>query len=388
MPFQSKPSTVEKNAYSQINERPVYRPELDALRFFAFFAVFLHHSFLVSEGLATAHSLRTSILVHLQQAFGFGLSLFFFLSAFLITSLLQLEKERSGTIAFRSFYIRRVLRIWPLYFLVIFSMFGLGYLYPPARFSIGQLLALSLLVGNWYSLFVGPGSPCISSLWSISVEEQFYLLWPWLFRLFSKRGFQIFSVALSLGSLATIAFLARNGSVAVSLWYNSLAQMLYFGAGALLATIIGMRKSKKSLPLALLAIFSGAVLWFYAAGLSHSSSLVVITPAGAVAGYLLDALGCAAILLGFLSLPLWALPRPLIYLGRISYGLYVFHRIVLTVLNSSLGHGDNLSFPLKVTSKLLGFALTVLLASISYQFFEKPFLKLKSRFEVVRTRGA
>jgi peptidoglycan/LPS O-acetylase OafA/YrhL len=384
MPVIEGPPTAKQRSPQAVKERSVYRPELDALRFIAFFAVFLHHSFAINEAAAT-NNLRSSILLHLQQACGFGLSLFFFLSAFLITSLLQMEKDRSGTIVISSFYIRRVLRIWPLYFFIIFSMYGLGYVYPPARFSFVQLLALSLLIGNWYSLFVGPGSPTISSLWSISVEEQFYLAWPWLFRRLTFKGFRAFSAALSVASLVIVAILARHGIPALSLWYNSFAEMVFFGAGALLATFIGMRTYYKSLPIALLSVCCGAVLWYYAAGLSHSSSLMTVMPAGAVAGYLLDALGCGAILWGFLCLPLWTLPAPLIYLGRISYGLYVFHRIAITALNSLLGHGATASAPIKVMSKILAFGVTVLLASISYKFFEKPFLRLKSRFEVVRT---
>ena len=144
------------------SKQTFYLPELDALRFFAFLAVFLCHV-AVRDGRFTWEA-RTGML---------GVDLFFALSAFLISELLLREKDRNGTLDVRAFWIRRILRIWPLYFTMLAVAFILR---APLRESLLTLIGFALFAGNFAALFATP-SPLIGALWSLSIEEQFYLPW-------------------------------------------------------------------------------------------------------------------------------------------------------------------------------------------------------------------
>ncbi len=158
-----------------------YHPELDSLRFFAFFAVFLLHAFYQPvTGTAVYHLSVWDFVRHSVVGSGaFGVDLFFVLSAYLITELLLREKGERGVVSVPAFCARRVLRIWPLYFFFL----ALAYFVP--ILNPGHLLFrwkgpawFSLLGGNWSVVAYGwPDSIIVTPLWSVSVEEQFYLLW-------------------------------------------------------------------------------------------------------------------------------------------------------------------------------------------------------------------
>ena len=125
-----------------------YRPELDVLRFLAFLLVFLHH------GIST--SVRT--IENARAAMGLGLSIFFVLSSYLISDLLTRESVSTGNIHLASFYLRRILRIWPLYICFGLAIFSAERWLDPPAFSVGRLAAYLLLAGNWYSAKFGMGT--------------------------------------------------------------------------------------------------------------------------------------------------------------------------------------------------------------------------------------
>ena len=108
----------------------------------------------------------------------FGVDLFFVLSSFLITELLLREKSLLGEVDVRSFYIRRVLRIWPLYFAFLFLAAAMQWFVPGQHIGWRAAVGFSFLAGNWWIVFHGFPSSVIFPLWSVSIEEQFYLLWP------------------------------------------------------------------------------------------------------------------------------------------------------------------------------------------------------------------
>jgi peptidoglycan/LPS O-acetylase OafA/YrhL len=380
------PSTNSKTTSSQ----RIYRPELDVLRFFAFFCVYLHHTLnsSTSGGFARHFPGIAPWYLVFQQTLGLGLCLFFFLSSYLITSLLRIEQSRTGTVNLKKFYVRRILRIWPLYltFLLVISVAGIWW--HQVRVEPLRLIALLLLAGNWYSIVAGLGASAISHLWSISVEEQFYVIWPSVSRAFNARKLLVVCCVLCLVSLGTTWALGIRGATSISIWFNSIVQTLFFASGALLALAIGIRQQIKSLLRASLAIGGGLVLWFAAAGFGGMTDRVhTVIPWRITLGYAVVAVGCALLLWGFLHLPGKLLFRPLLYLGRISYGLYVFHELVLTSVHS-LGFHNVTSLRASGTLLVVKFLVTVAMATLSYEFLEKPFLKLKSRFELVHTRVA
>jgi len=365
----------------------VYRPELDALRFFAFFCVYLNHTMNTGSdgGFARHFPFIAPWYPLIQQSFSLGLCLFFFLSSYLITSLLRIEEARTGTVDLRKFYVRRVLRIWPLYLTFLLFSAVLCIVWPAAgRIEPGRLLAMLLLAGNWYAVFAGTGARIITHLWSISVEEQFYLVWPSISRIASARLLGAICIAISAAALGTTWLLFAHGSTILQVWQNSIPQSLFFATGALFALLIGMREQRPSLPLATLFIASGYGVWLLTEKISGNFHGVIHTPLAYTGGYALAAAGCALLLLGFLHLPRYLLVAPLLYLGRISYGLYVFHELFIECTRNiwpQYFRGTGVSL-------LASMVMTLVAAMLSYQFLEKPFLKLKSRFELVHTRIA
>ena len=175
-----------------------YRPELDVLRFFAFLSVFLFHglpSVVVAKHAGWSHW-AASIAADFKSAGRFGVCLFFVLSSFLITELLMRERRNTGTVHVKAFYVRRVLRIWPLYFFFLFFGTLLGHFVPGWEVEVPRLLAFLFLLGNWYNVAFSATSNPIAPLWSISIEEQFYLTWPVLVFLLKRQTLSLVSVCL------------------------------------------------------------------------------------------------------------------------------------------------------------------------------------------------
>src|ERR1700722_15321252 len=206
-----------------------YRPGLDILRALAFLLVFVAH------GLVTELDKPTQ-LGAIGRAGEFGVCVFFFLSSYLITELLLREKRETSTIHIPAFYVRRILRIWPLYF----AMIGVGWLYglfsPTHTVTLAWGAALMLLFTNWYT--VGHGYPpgFLFPLWSISLEEQFYLVWPWVVTYLSPRGLLGIASLLQAGPYLTLALLlGQKQSPEPAIWANSLVQFQFFALGTMTA---------------------------------------------------------------------------------------------------------------------------------------------------------
>ena len=365
-----------------------YRPELDVLRCLAFFLVLNHHTLPISF---TQTSFRLSNA--LQESGAAGVCLFFTLSAFLITELLLREKEATGTIHIRAFYTRRILRIWPLYFLAIALSLILPHLDYHFQADNGLIAPYLLLVGNWAIVVhhVWPHSPMLNPLWSISVEEQFYLLWPALVLFRGARG--IVAAALAVLPLAwalDLALPALHAAKDPQLWCNSFNQFQFFALGALLALSTHRRQLRLHAAgrvAALAAAFGCLLLSAYP---FHFLNPVLPLRFGqTLGGYLsLDA-ACLLLFAAFLGAQVPRLARPLIYLGKISYGLYVFHFVVRLVVGNILEKHLHAPEAVQIAALyIVTAAVTILIASMSYHFFEKPFLRFKKRFTFVPSRGA
>ncbi len=348
-----------------------YRPELDALRFFAFICVFCHHIW---------------IRFTLRQAAAFGVCVFFLLSAYLIVSLLLRELDTTGTINIKSFAVRRILRIWPLYFLVLGLCFALGRLAPSVRVPGLALAAFSLLAGNVYEGHFGwlPGP--VSPLWSLSVEEQFYLVIPTLARFGGKRALYAVSLLTIVVSYIALARLAANGALPEQqMWASSFVQFQFFAVGALIALGLHRKEFKLQLYLRVPLFLGGLILWVVAVhSCGVNNSLLVVTTR-ILLGYVMVLSGTVGIFLSILNTKVKT-PKFLVYLGRISYGLYLFHMFWIWLLTEQKGVPILRYHPYR--GYVVAFVLTVVSASVSYHFFERPILKFKERFETIRTRPA
>lgn len=349
-----------------------YRPELDAIRFFAFLGVLLDHG-VEAQGIPGLITSSGSL----------GLPMFFVLSAYLITELLMREREKTGTISWGRFFTRRALRIWPLYYgsLILSAVFALVVL---RRHWVDwrAALAFGLFIANWVPhqvpLYLGP-------LWSISVEEQFYLIWPPVSKFGGRKlvwGVSVFFVLLAAFWLSRYY---QEGWL--SMWVATPVQFLFFATGAMIAlgTSGGRIPVRKPWSRAVCILGGFGLLVLVGAVCIAQPDLHVSLPRFYV-GYGAAALGCALIFIGMLGVS--RIPGPLAYLGKISFGLYVFHIAMLKLavwVTGPLGLRGGSLARLLVTDGL-GLSFSIVVAHLSYRYFETPFLRLKERFEVIHTR--
>lgn len=369
-----------------------YRPELDAVRFLAFFLVFLHHAsptFEIGERgvFSWAGPQGWRIGFSLVESFAIGLCLFFALSAYLITDLLLRERDLTGRVSIRKFYIRRILRIWPLYFFGVAIGAALALLFHRTH-DLHAFVFFLLFTGNLYCMASGWLRNPMDPLWSISIEEQFYLIWPWTIRWFGRRGLiagAILFIAIANGTLFWMG--QHHVETELKIWPNTLVQFEMFAVGALLA-LAKNKLTRINAPIGLLLVFTGPALWFVACLAFNAKQPAeagrAISGFTLVLAYALIAIGCASILQGFCMFGGRRIPAWLAHLGRMSYGLYVYHYLFLQIAKPVFG---------SVTGKIgvlatdaVALVLTVAAAAISYEYLEAPFLRLKRRFELLHSR--
>jgi peptidoglycan/LPS O-acetylase OafA/YrhL len=178
----------------------VFFPNLDGLRFLAFFYVFMYHCYFQVP--VQGEDNQIYLVFHkLWENGDLGVNFFFTLSGFLITYLLLVEEKKNGSFSIKAFYWRRTLRIWPLYFTTL--IFG-SFIFQLLLISVNAEIEESanvwyyiFFLGNFNSIFNGaPVSGTLSVLWSLAVEEQFYLFWPIFLLLFKKYRLQLFIILI------------------------------------------------------------------------------------------------------------------------------------------------------------------------------------------------
>jgi peptidoglycan/LPS O-acetylase OafA/YrhL len=326
----------------------------------------------------------------------FGVPVFFLLSAFLITELLMREREATGTVHVKAFYVRRILRIWPLYFAALFGLAVLNHFLPGVGATThSSWLAFTFFAGNWYIVRHGWIAGPVNPLWSISVEEQFYIFIPLVIAFAGRRGVRIASyILLGLAYLVIVRYALHPVAGDDGEWTDSFVHFQFFCAGTLLALLLRGRLPQ----LPVLARLSGFVLglgcWFLCLRIGVRSWEPHAGVGGSIAGWGLMLLGAMLFFLSALGTPERYIPRGLAYLGRISYGLYIFHSLILYLVFEKGGvwltkmvrvlHLPNGLRASIGTAVVL--AATFLVAHLSFKFFERPFLRLKERFTFVRAR--
>lgn len=380
-PVQTATLAVEK---SQLQQR-FYYPELDAVRVFLFLGVWSYHALPRDEGYYIAEhipALLAWLISGIIRAGMCSLDVFFILSAFLITELLLREKHARGRPDLNMFYIRRLLRIWPLYFFVI-ALAGCLSLFDRAQsLSLSYAAAFLLFAGNWITILNGyPAASMIGPLWSVSFEEQFYLLWPLALR--KARKTVIYTIVGTLFATATsvrLVLLLKHVTFG-TLWYNTFVRLDSIGCGILLALVLHGRpipQMGRHLRLALLifAVFLWVIVGRYC-GLHDP----VPPLAGGLVGFPLMSLSGTVVFLSVLGgaddgLPFLKNPA-MVYLGKISYGLYAFHILAIRCayyLFRNYHHRFHMTLSLAVA-----LAITFAMAAAAFKWLETPFLRLKQK---------
>ena len=313
-----------------------------------------------------------------------GVDLFFVLSGFLITRILLVEQLETGGIRLVRFYARRALRLLPalvglLAAVLVFSAIVLGpYLLRQNARAAGIVLLYAM---NWARAFSLHPKGILMHTWSLSIEEQFYLLWPLglvvlLKFVSSRRGLVAAALALAGASTVDRACLLLSGA-SLERVYNGLdahASGLLLGCAVGVAWLVGPREAsgrilrEEFLRVAGLLSLAGLVLLYLVAQWSlRATHLWQLTAAELLSAVLVvAAFGSRGGILGTLLGS-----RPLTYTGRISYGLYLWHFPIFFVL-SAAGFASPAVF-------LLGMPLSFGIASASFFVLERPFLRLKAR---------
>jgi len=370
-------------------EKSIYFENLDGLRAMAFTMVFLFHFFAYIPFVAhTAfgETLKTFILEgHL------GVNLFFVLSGFLITYLLIAEKEQSGRINVRYFYIRRILRIWPLYFLVVLSGF---FIYPLLTHQFAwsgireHLPYYVFFTGNFdrvFTGFAGVGNDALGVLWSVAVEEQFYIFWPLVMMLVDKKYY----VPICLAVIATsLVYRYANAGSYGKFYFHTFSVMSDLAVGALLA-FQAFYKTKvfrylQNSP----RVFIGSVYVLLFIAIIYLQDWWHLNTFILVFERLILSVFFAFIIFEqcFARFSLFKIGK-WHWLGKtgiISYSLYCLHMYTIVLLqkfNILMGY-DGLSHSLFFLEMIVLYALNLAVAYLSYRYFEKLFLNLKQKFVI------
>lgn len=338
----------------------------DALRFYAFFIVFLHHLPIPSH----------SYFSFIAHSGGIGVQIFFILSGFLITYILYHEKQKKEEFSLKNFMMRRVLRIWPLYYaMVIFA-----YLTP----HLLQFLSLESsddgYTPNWwypllflenYQMMITDSFANVSPLrvmWSLCIEEHFYIIWGLVFLLLPINRVIYFLIGSIIFSFGCRVYYQHIGLIDMDIFTN----VHYFSFGGILAYITWYKSEwieklaiipvtiKKGLALGIIILFLIIPMFKWNQLFVESMVICVLT-----------------IFLLALTLtndkPLTLSDRHLFSrLGKYTYGMYLFHTIWISLM-------------IKFTNQpvliiVLSLTATILSSMISYHLFEKQFLKLKTYY--------
>jgi peptidoglycan/LPS O-acetylase OafA/YrhL len=365
-----------------MNNKPVYFRGLNGLRAMAAIAVVVSHTTLQLKEFNIDPFLMDIFQrgkpLSLQLA-GYGVTIFFVLSGFLITYLLQAEKDIQP-INIKKFYLRRILRIWPLYYLYL-SLAVITILVLGLKLNTGTLLLYVFYAAN-VPFILNTTLPLLSHYWSLGVEEQFYLCWPWINKkVKSLFGFILIAIIVLVGTKVALHFFYPNTILETAIQVTSFHCMLIGALGALLyknknQLFLKLADNKITQSICWLIMLLVAFNKFHLASFIDNELIAVVA--------ILLIIGQVNVKNRIVNLDINLLD----FLGKISYGIYVIHPMAILLL-SKLLRNVNLYTPLKCALiYTLVLTTTIFLAFISYTYFEKYFMALKKKYEVVKSSAS
>lgn len=370
---------------------------LDGLRFISITFVILHHLFTFKSNFG-----YTAFDYPILGVIGFyGIQFFFMGSGFLITYMLLHELKHTGSVSLKNFFVRRLLRIWPAYFLLI--ILALVFAYKAPFFRIPAITEAYLngnyILGNtlFFSFmphlapFVAPTAPLIHHTYTIGIEEQFYFLWGILFYFFHKHMFRVFVGLLVCMPLLNVVHehiyqynkvnesaprvFAYASSIITYLKYSRFST---FAIGALFGYAFFYQKQwinafkKVYVQVAVYALFVWSVYTnVQVPYLQHE--------------YISTIMACIMLIATFKKESIVNYSAAWIeYLGKISYGIYLYHIFAIVIaihILQRLFHVEVNTFPQLLLLCTVTLLLSIFFGQVSYQYFERYFLLLKKRFQ-------
>ena len=365
-----------------VDARPVivghHYPHLDGIRGIAILLVLLFHC----ASVTSPRTVSQELYFTLASAGWIGVDLFFVLSGFLITGIL-IDTYHSP-FYFRNFYIRRALRILPLYYFVIilFTVFTQLSVAEAIEFK-SPLIALSywIYLPNWLPLFNVPQPEVLGHFWSLAIEEQFYLIWPALvlFAARRKKEGKLCLLVLIVSIVSRVVLVALNQKA----YYFTVSRMDGLALGGYVSILFRRYgslirfRSRAFVVAAISMLMVGVVALFERRFYGHDPMLLIF-------GLLPLALFFSSCLVITLSSTRGTLRsilsnRELRFVGGISYGVYVFHWPIIFFLNGIWGHSQSF-WVNHIVFTVIALSLSLFVAWVSYRFFEGPILRLKHRY--------
>jgi peptidoglycan/LPS O-acetylase OafA/YrhL len=313
---------------------------------------------------------------------GFGVTIFFSLSGFLITYLLLLEKEKAP-VNVPHFYMRRILRIWPLYYIYlvlgVLAMISIGYGFDRMK----GMLPYYVFFAASIPYILNAAIPVLAHYWSLGVEEQFYLIWPWIVKKTGKRlpliiavmiiiliGIKLFTRFIIPGNDTSVLYSVVHVSRFQCMLIGALGAVLFYNKQLLFMKICTHKIAQLFAWLIIVLII---IKRFHIASVLDQEFVSVIT--------VLLIIGQSTVKNRLINLETGVMD----FLGKISYGIYVIHPIVvlgaIKVFSLFVIPGP-IKYPLVYSSII---AVTILLAYCSFNFIEKKFLKLKLKYSTIES---
>ncbi len=359
-----------------------YLINLDVLRLLTFIVVFFNH--VLPQSGAPVYN---RALYHLKVISPLGLDFFSVLSSFLITMVILKEYSRTGGFVLWKFYVRRILRIWPLYFGVVLSSYLIHYIlvryFPGSIDSQTQLPSITSFIFFYQNYDLIKNQPTyyyfLIFLWFISVEEQFYLVWGLVMRYL--RPYMVWIACLLFISVV-VSELFFNANYH---FYDSRRYVPDYSLGALSAYICFFRKplfqSMVRIRKAWLVIIYGLIASYFCCypflqSVPFTNKIIFISNSVIFSFIIIEQ--CYA-QHSFFKVGKF---RWLNYVGKLNYGLYVWHGVVLTLMNIVIAryYLNQSVFVAYFLIPVIALGTTAAIAILSFEFFEKKFLLLKKKF--------
>lgn len=387
----------DEYTFGKMSNDKIYFKNLDAIRFLAAMMVFLGHAIAPAYVYLPIKNTVCEKILNLISNGGTGVSIFFVLSGFLITFLLLSEFELNKKISLKNFYIRRILRIWPLYFLVVSFSFIfypffktiIGMNHPLKSIFLFHLFFLSNFdVINIENHWFGSGAMSQNITWSVSIEEQFYLFWPLIFA-FLPRRYWLFSIFLVI--TGSIIFRIIHNNDPIVLYFHTFSVLLDLGIGGMMAYIIKSNVTIKTFfescstytHLTLFIVTISLLYWnnnLFNFSYGHAIGRIFISLSFAVT-ITAQALTKSTSILNLQRL------RFASNWGKYTFGIYLIHPIALTLIDPIVRtlHIPKDNFTTLFSIGIIGLFLTLFLSKLSYTYYESKFLVLKDKFATIKT---
>jgi len=366
----------------------IYFQNLDILRFLAAYMIVILHVFFGWKAKFGHPAFITSSLspISLEKLeinfhnFSFGVDIFFIISGFLITYLLLSENEKTGKVDVLKFYIRRALRIWPLYFLMILIAPLLSYFF--FEQSPGYLSQFFFL-GNFDIISQGMKSVATNHLWSICIEEHFYLFCPLLIAFIPVKKLPQILLSIIFICILFRAYISTlHENYGMTIYVHTLSRIDILALGSLFGYLFYHKKLKfnDSLPVRLI-IYSIFIFTFFNVDYNECGSFFTTT----MKKYFF-VIGVAYWAGNFLFNPdaKFAATKPNILhrFGKVSYGIYMFNPVIVFLI---LQLFDKFSLHNYLLYFILVNILLAITTALSYRFIELPFLALKEKYAVIKS---